>query len=166
MTSLNSPALSASLLNVSSINRLLPKYNLNIDTYELLNAPTDAYSWSNVRRHVSDCVSTVQEDTNNYFSERKSDLGEQPCARPTGAGYATVTPNIISAIESACRAVLKIEKELTEYDTILGDGDCGHTFAAGAAGILSLSVHCRHETHVYVELSFRKYRTGDPVWHV
>lgn len=149
MTSLNSPALSASLLNVSSINRLLPNYNLSIDTYELLNAPTDAYSWSNVRRHGSDCVSAVQEDTNNYFSEGKGDLGKEP----TGDGHMTVTPTTISAIESACRAVLKIEKELTEYDTILGDGDCGHTFAAGAAGTLPLFIHCRHEIHVYLELS-------------
>ena len=153
MTSLNSPALSASLLNVSSINRLLLNYNLSIDTYELLNVPTDAYSWSNVRRHGSDCVSAVQEDTNNYFSEGKGDLGEQPCAGPTGAGHMTVTPTMINAIESACRAVLEIEKELTEYDTILGDGDCGHTFAAGAAGTLPLFNHCRHEIHVYVKLS-------------
>jgi len=95
----------------------------------------------------------VQEDANNYISKGKGDLGEQPCARPAGAGHTTVTPTMISAIESACWAVLKIEKDLTEYDTILGDGDCGHTFAAGAAGMFPLSIHCRYEIHVYVELS-------------
>ena len=150
MSSLNSSGLSASLLNVSSINSLLQNHNLRIDTYELLDAPSDACSWFGVRRHWSAFVSAAQEDTNNYLFEGKNHLGEQSCAGPTAIGSTTVPPHIASAIEWACRAVLKVEKELTEYDTILGDGDCGHTFAAGATGILPFFTHYRYDIDVYL----------------
>ncbi|KXN91895.1 Dihydroxyacetone kinase 1 [Leucoagaricus sp. SymC.cos] len=131
MTSLNASGFSATLLNVSEVNRHLRTQNVAVGTFELVDAPTDAYSWLGVQRYWEDKFSpTRQEDTHDYF--------------PTGATINTnadvvqcVTPsNIANALHSACHAVLKVEKELTEYDTATGDGDCGHTFAAGAHAIL------------------------------
>lgn len=39
-------------------------------------------------------------------------------------------------IEAACHALIKAEPELTQYDTIAGDGDAGHTLRAGARAVL------------------------------
>ena len=41
---------------------------------------------------------------------------------------------VTRGIQSACGSVFAAEPDLTEFDTIVGDGDCGHTFASGAKG--------------------------------
>ncbi|KAK4552281.1 hypothetical protein LTR86_010451 [Recurvomyces mirabilis] len=40
-------------------------------------------------------------------------------------------------IQSGCNAVIKEEPTITEYDTIVGDGDCGYTLRDGAKQVLS-----------------------------
>ena len=40
-------------------------------------------------------------------------------------------------IQSGCAAVISAEPTITEYDTIVGDGDCGYTLRDGAKQILS-----------------------------
>lgn len=40
------------------------------------------------------------------------------------------------AIKKACQALAKAEPEITKYDTVAGDGDCGTTLKAGAEGVL------------------------------
>lgn len=39
-------------------------------------------------------------------------------------------------IEAGCNAVIKEESTITEYDTIVGDGDCGYTLRDGAKQVL------------------------------
>lgn len=40
-------------------------------------------------------------------------------------------------IQSGCNAVIKEEPTITEYDTIVGDADCGYTLRDGAKQVLS-----------------------------
>lgn len=40
-------------------------------------------------------------------------------------------------IQAGCDAVIKDEPRITEYDTIVGDGDCGYTLRDGAKQVLS-----------------------------
>ncbi|KAK3110022.1 hypothetical protein LTR53_016124 [Teratosphaeriaceae sp. CCFEE 6253] len=40
-------------------------------------------------------------------------------------------------IQSGCDAVIKAEPAITDYDTIVGDGDCGYTLRDGAKQVLS-----------------------------
>lgn len=40
-------------------------------------------------------------------------------------------------IQSGCNAVIKEEPTITEYDTVVGDGDCGYTLRDGAKKVLS-----------------------------
>lgn len=42
---------------------------------------------------------------------------------------------VLGGIRSACRRVQSLINELTEYDEVLGDGDCGDTFYKGAEGM-------------------------------
>lgn len=132
MTSLNAPGFSASLLNASAVDRKLASNGLSINTYDLLDAPTEAHSWLSVHQHwdkVPDPRNAHKHilDMNDYFP-RNAPRDEK--SNKTSSSQLPTT--IKSALQSACFAVLKVEKELTEYDTVAGDGDCGHTFAAGA----------------------------------
>jgi dihydroxyacetone kinase len=43
-----------------------------------------------------------------------------------------------SAINSALHAVVAAEPDITRYDTVLGDGDCGIGLSRGAEGVLEL----------------------------
>lgn len=40
-------------------------------------------------------------------------------------------------VSQACQNVIDAEPEITRFDTIVGDGDCGETLARGAAAVLS-----------------------------
>lgn len=40
------------------------------------------------------------------------------------------------AVTQACKNVIKAEPEITRYDTIAGDGDCGTTLKAMAEGVI------------------------------
>ncbi|EMC93504.1 hypothetical protein BAUCODRAFT_26777 [Baudoinia panamericana UAMH 10762] len=40
-------------------------------------------------------------------------------------------------IEAGCNAVIEAEPTITEYDTIVGDGDCGYTLRDGAKQVLT-----------------------------
>ncbi|PPJ54568.1 hypothetical protein CBER1_06635 [Cercospora berteroae] len=44
---------------------------------------------------------------------------------------------IRARITSACNAVIQAEPTITEYDTIVGDGDCGYTLRDGAKQVLN-----------------------------
>ena len=43
-----------------------------------------------------------------------------------------------AAVERACKALSEAEPEITRYDNVAGDGDCGLTLKAGAAGTCSV----------------------------
>lgn len=131
MTSLNAPGFSASLLNVSTVDRLMSSKAYDVNTYELLDAPTDAHSWLGVRRYWTD------RPINPRSQESSKDIPLEELVRVENSSSSLIsTPpaTIRDALQSACQAVLRVERELTEYDTVAGDGDCGHTFAAGARG--------------------------------
>lgn len=42
------------------------------------------------------------------------------------------------ALAAACKSVIAAEPEITRFDTIAGDGDCGLTLKSGAEGVLAL----------------------------
>ncbi|TVY83771.1 Dihydroxyacetone kinase [Lachnellula suecica] len=46
-------------------------------------------------------------------------------------------PQIRKIITEGCDTVIKAEPTITEYDTIVGDGDCGYTLRDGAKQVLS-----------------------------
>ena len=50
---------------------------------------------------------------------------------------AGISPEAVKkGVLSSCAAVLEAEPELTRCDLVVGDGDCGATFAAGAKGAI------------------------------
>lgn len=48
--------------------------------------------------------------------------------------FLVVEPNLLEAvIRGAAHAVIQAEPEITYYDTVLGDGDCGQTLKTAAS---------------------------------
>ncbi|KAF9072416.1 hypothetical protein BDP27DRAFT_1418040 [Rhodocollybia butyracea] len=153
MTSLNAPGFSISLLNVSRVH-LAPRSSAlhnPVDILQLLDDPTEAHSWLGLRRFwPSDGQRNWQADlrTTERLLDRMQTLSPDAGVKQStnslssaSAAYwhqADISPErVTEGILCACRALLREEKLLTEYDTIVGDGDCGTTFSRGAKAILS-----------------------------
>lgn len=156
MTSLNAPGFSLSLLNVSAIHRVLRFASSalvrQVDILQLLDDPTEAHSWVGVRRfwhsdgqrdlreHEQGAEKILRSMTSQpHDFERTSKVqDEDGLTGPPATAYwqqADISPERVEyGIIGACRALLAEESVLTEYDTIVGDGDCGTTFARGAKG--------------------------------
>jgi dihydroxyacetone kinase len=134
MTSLNAPGFSISLLNTSAVDRKLVSNGLSINTYNLLDAPTEAHSWLGVRQSWNRIPrpQSRHDDIPDTNDDSPRDTTRDQISSRTHDSRLPAT--IETALRLGCKAVLGIENELTEYDTVAGDGDCGHTFAAGAGG--------------------------------
>lgn len=113
MTSLNGAGVSITLLNLADID--------SNAVIQALDMPTDAPGWN------SACTvwSALREVSTTPENPRKSDR--------TVDIDGEVTKNLISA---ACNALVEAEPEITEYDTITGDGDAGTTLKSAAEAIL------------------------------
>lgn len=141
MTSLNAPGFSISLLDAAGIRNSLSTNQAElteIDLYDLLDASTDATAWIGARQwqYASSIKDQGREDMKKIFEStpaaQKTSSHE---AHVSGIGGQASSASVIeTAIRGACRSVLRIQSELTEFDTIVGDGDCGDTFASGANG--------------------------------
>ncbi|KAH7868859.1 DAK1/DegV-like protein [Lentinula edodes] len=148
MTSLNAPGFSISLLNVSGVYRSSRPSAIyhSVDILGLLDDPTEAHSWVGLRRFWS---SDGRKDLRSHHraTEMVLDLmsggsrtskTQDDHAETTYWQHADVSPERVKeGIIGACTAVLGEETLLTQYDTIVGDGDCGTTFSRGAKAILS-----------------------------
>uniref|UniRef100_A0A7S1FU79 Dihydroxyacetone kinase n=2 Tax=Corethron hystrix TaxID=216773 RepID=A0A7S1FU79_9STRA len=94
----------------------------------LLDAPTDAPAWVPAEHYSS--------------AEPRPSLRPLPAPAAAAAedavsGGPPVSPAALAALRSACDALLALEPQLTEWDTLVGDGDCGLTMSRGAREILS-----------------------------
>ncbi|ETW86239.1 hypothetical protein HETIRDRAFT_122126 [Heterobasidion irregulare TC 32-1] len=146
MTSLNAPGFSISLLNLSRIQRTLIQLGgERIDILALLDTPTDAHAWVGVRAWPTDRLSTREEieaeseKLLHTSAHHVEDQGVPRNERDEGNYWrdADISVSMVEAgIRAACASALDAEKELTVFDTIVGDGDCGETFAAGARAVL------------------------------
>jgi len=89
--------------------------------------------------------------------EKKDAKAQQPSEggkKSTEETLAVSDPKLfINAVQCACQALISAEPEITKYDTIAGDGDCGLTLKAGAQGILAaISEHKISGTNLVSDL--------------
>ncbi|KAF9256556.1 DAK1/DegV-like protein [Marasmius fiardii PR-910] len=139
MTSLNAPGFSISLLNVSKIHDAISG-DMNINVISLIDDPTDAVAWvGSTRQHQYLDDAALQREEQEQASERPSahqirnDEGVRSAYPPLSEPLAA---KISRGITAACNAVLAVQEEMTKFDSVVGDGDCGDTFAKGARAIL------------------------------
>lgn len=125
VTSFNSPGFSITLLNLSNIDKKKIAYSSK-DVLRFLDTPTNAPGWKpklypsedwddqlerfveSPMKHQSLLTSDLKVDANSFEKQLRNGLEN----------------------------LLKEEPKITHYDTLVGDGDCGETLAAGANSIL------------------------------
>ncbi|KAK8181027.1 dihydroxyacetone kinase [Phyllosticta citribraziliensis] len=123
MTSLNGLGFSVSLLKVADTGLGAGKSLL-----ELLDAPAEAVGWANAVR-----TKTWQErpdrtldlDVTGDDAVQSSNLELDPALAQ-------------KALEAGLKQVIAAEPEVTKYDTIVGDGDCGIGLRRGAEALLTM----------------------------
>ena len=120
MTSLNGPGFSLTLLNVVNTDIGGP------GMVQLLDAPAEATGWSAP-------VSKLTWEAKNQAT-RDGGGGAELAVRPSG--LKTDPAAFRAALEAALRRVVAAEPEVMEYDTVVGDGDCGVGMKRGAEGTL------------------------------
>jgi len=125
-----------------------------------LNAPAFSVSVVNLTAAAAGCSYSVDDikdfldtKTNTYWESMAGSQGGQgrrprreqfvePPAEPRKQVDDTrdlkVDPKTLeSMLRAACEALIEAEPDLTKWDMIMGDGDCGETLKIGASAVLS-----------------------------
>ena len=121
MTSLNGLGFSISLLKVKDTG-------LGKSMLELLDAPAEATGWSaavSTKTWNEKSTATRQEDSTADSEAKPSGLSIDPTLAKTALG-------------GGLEALIAAEPDVTKYDTIVGDGDCGIGLKRGADAIQKL----------------------------
>ncbi|PNH47858.1 hypothetical protein VD0004_g536 [Verticillium dahliae] len=133
-TSLNAPAFSVSVINVSAAAR------------------NCSYSVEEIRGFADAHTGTYWESMTGLQSQRRK-RGEQIVTAPSQADEeekssraaaldeaqdVMVEPSRLEAmLRTACEALVASEPDLTRWDTVMGDGDCGETVKTVAVSLLA-----------------------------
>jgi len=123
MTSLNGLGFSISLLKVVDL-----QLGGGSSLLELLDAPAEASGWS-----AAISSGTWQKRGQQAEAEKHEDAEEvQPSTLRIDPAQAQ------SALKAGLDRLITVEPDVTKYDTIVGDGDCGIGLKRGAEAILKM----------------------------
>ncbi|KAL2002155.1 hypothetical protein VTN02DRAFT_544 [Thermoascus thermophilus] len=123
LTSLNGLGFSVSLLKLVDTGLGRGKSML-----ELLDAPAEAVGWSAPIQ-----TSTWENRTDTPVEIRRTKLAEE---QPSNLELDPAT--LKSVLSSGLKRLIAAEPQVTRYDTIVGDGDCGVGLKRGAEAVLKL----------------------------
>ena len=118
MTSLNGLGFSISILKTSDLG-------IGKSMLELLDAPSEAAGWS----AAISSKTWAQRPTETRELARDKTAENQPSNVQIDGAYAS------KVLGQALDQLIKAEPEVTRYDTVVGDGDCGIGLKRGAEGI-------------------------------
>ena len=122
LTSLNGMGFSASILKLVDTGLGKGKSML-----ELIDLPAEATGWAAPIQ-----TGTWNDDNNETMDEKASGAKD---GKPSNL---TLDPNqALKILDAACQKVIACEAEVTKYDTIVGDGDCGIGLKRGAEAVMS-----------------------------
>ncbi|KAL7936492.1 Dak1 domain-containing protein [Trichoderma chlorosporum] len=125
-TSLNAPAFSVSVINVTAA------------------AKNCSYSAEEIKSFFDVRTTTFWESMAGSQAQRRT--RQQQLVEPPNEAVKTVdkgrdlsmNPDILERmLRNACEALIKAEPDLTKWDTVMGDGDCGETLKTGATSLLT-----------------------------
>ncbi|KAI0020719.1 Dak1 domain-containing protein [Xylariomycetidae sp. FL0641] len=127
-TSLNAPGFSISLCNIS---KAAAESSTTADELlDLLNAQTSAPAWPNQTTSLTGKAAN---------KKSPSDLvdGHTPAAERLYEGDIHVDPQLLeNVIRSGCKAAIAAEPNLTKWDMVMGDGDCGEAVQGVSEALL------------------------------
>ena len=126
-TSLNAPAFSVSIINLTGV------------------AATSSYSVGKLKEFFDVRTDTAWEAVAGFQNYRKRRKRAEQLVQPPPETRKTVEESkdlridpalLEKMLRSACEAVNAAEPDLTRWDTVMGDGDCGLTLQTGATALL------------------------------
>jgi len=123
MTSLNGLGFSISLLNVINTDIGGPSM------IDLLDYPCEATGWA------APITKLTWEEKNT--ATRDQDPTIEADVRPSGLQMDATSAQ--AALKSGLESIVAVEPEVTHYDTVVGDGDCGIGLKRGAEGLSHFS---------------------------
>ncbi|KKY34787.1 putative dihydroxyacetone kinase [Diaporthe ampelina] len=126
-TSLNAPGFSISLCNLSAASRDSDT-SVN-ELLELLDAPTTAVGWPNLTAPKSHLSGAKQQQNFQTKGKIKSN---------NSADITLDAKQLDTVIRSACEAAIAAEPNLTKWDTIMGDGDCGEAVKGVSESVINI----------------------------
>ncbi|KAJ4248811.1 hypothetical protein NW762_012649 [Fusarium torreyae] len=126
-SSLNAPAFTLSLINITAASRACSFSTDQIRKF--LDAKTDTH-WESMAGSQSGQASR-QVRTTAVPPPVKSKM-ENGTHQATRVDMALMRRMVLAA----CNAVIEAEPDLTRWDTVMGDGDCGETLKTGALNII------------------------------
>ncbi|KAH7141611.1 dihydroxyacetone kinase, partial [Dactylonectria macrodidyma] len=120
MTSLNGLGFSITLLNLSTGNKQ------GLDLLKLLDSHAEATGWAApIMPETWALARTVTSDMHEV---------EDNLVKPSGLRYDAVRAR--KALTAGLDSIIAAEPEITRFDTIVGDGDCGTGMRRGAEAVL------------------------------
>ncbi|KAJ9132154.1 Dihydroxyacetone kinase [Pleurostoma richardsiae] len=126
-SSLNAPAITLSLVNITAASKACSFSTEQIKTF--LDAKTDTHWESMVG---SQSRRTGRQLNITAVSPLVKNKAEIKFEQATRVDISLMRRMLLAA----CKAVIEAEPELTRWDTVMGDGDCGETLKTGALNIL------------------------------
>lgn len=142
MTSLNAPGFGISLINHKNV-----KKETGQDLLELLDADTTAYAWSGVRSGWGNPTgkprdrAAEEKEAADLLAKRRAEGGSvsglSDDASKSSGGPVNGDPELVKkALTQGAKSAIAAEPDLTRFDTIVGDGDCGETLAHASNAVL------------------------------
>lgn len=137
MTSLNGLGFSISILNVVNTNLGGPSM------LQLLDAPSEAAGWmAPISKETWEAKSSQTRDHSAFTSEE---------VKPSGLKLDPQTST--KALDAALDRVIAAESEITRYDTVVGDGDCGIGLKRGAEAVKKLLADTKLSGDAVIDVS-------------
>lgn len=135
MGSMNMPGMSLSLLNLTNVANECSKEGITVEKLlEFVDAPHNSVNWPaahNTYRNVpKDLAERKRQDA--YFDAPEEKKEEAP----KGPALKANSQKIQASLTTAAQNVVELEPQLTKWDTIVGDGDCGETCELGGKAVL------------------------------
>ncbi|KAK5160866.1 Dak1 domain-containing protein [Cryomyces antarcticus] len=128
-TSLNAPGFSITLCNLTGIANSAELSMSEILT--LLDSPTSAPAWP------KNGYAYAENAEKASSSEKKSPVASRSEKSASDQGPKVDPKTIERALRQACNAAIEAEPDITKYDIVMGDGDCGDAVVGMCSGILS-----------------------------
>jgi dihydroxyacetone kinase len=127
-TSLNGPGFSISVGNITGVSRSTGHSVSKL--FELLDSPTNAPAWP------KNGYAPVQAPTETA-NISKIDSKEVASSSASSRGPEFNPNTFVKALRTACTRANEAEPQITKYDLLMGDGDCGEAVSSACTAILS-----------------------------
>ncbi|RDW79640.1 hypothetical protein BP6252_04278 [Coleophoma cylindrospora] len=103
----------------------------------ILNDQSLARGWAISLSAIASAHLTAHVKPSNTLSNKSQESAPQNSSETRTSKLSFSDPLIRKIITRGCESVIAAEPTITEYDTIVGDGDCGYTLRDGAKQVLS-----------------------------